>query len=72
MLVRLERCADGVERVAVRSICTKVHSIKGDRPEMTPETKRFSQSTENGADVCGFYVYNHIKDGYFNNAVMSV
>lgn len=56
----------------MRSVCTKVHSLKGERPQMTPATKRFSQSTENGADVCGFYVYSHIKDGYFNNAVMNV
>lgn len=63
---------DGVERIVVRSVCSNIHSVSGDQLAMTPETQRFSLSTGLGASLCGCGVYNHIKDGYFNNSVSTV
>lgn len=62
VLVRREVCADGVERVVCRSICTKIHSFS--QAAASPDIKRFSQSTEMGSKVCGSSVYKHIKDDF--------
>lgn len=72
LLIRREICVDDVERVVVRSVCTNIHSLSGERPDKTSETERFSKSTGPGACMCGAGVYNHIKDGYFQNAVANV
>lgn len=62
VLVRREICVDGVERVVCRSICTKMHSFSSSCA--SPDITRFSQSTIQGAEVCGSLVYNHIKDDF--------
>lgn len=62
MLVRRERCDDGVERVVVRSVCTKIHHIQ--TPMFTNDTRRFAHSSESGATICGESVFNHIKSSF--------
>lgn len=62
VLVRREVCADGVERVVCRSICTKIHHSFS--AAASPDIQRFSQSTEMGSRVCGSSVYNSIKDEF--------
>lgn len=61
-LVRRELCADGVERVVCRILCTKIHSFNRALP--SPDIVRFSQSTDLGSDVCGSIVYNTIRDEF--------
>ncbi|TYZ60989.1 hypothetical protein PybrP1_005344 [[Pythium] brassicae (nom. inval.)] len=61
-LVRRELCADGVERVVVRSLCTKIHAF--DLPMPSTSIVRFAQSTDSGSDVCGLIVYNSIRNEF--------
>lgn len=72
VLVRRERCEDGVERVVVRSVCTKIHHIRSDMPVLTNDTRRFAHSTESGAMVCGEFVFNHIKNTFLQQVASSV
>lgn len=58
VVVRPEICADGVERVVCRSICTKVHSVN--LPKLSPDIQRFSESKKMGAQICGSMVYQTI------------
>lgn len=61
VVVRQEMCADGVERVVCRNICTKIHALA--RPSPSQDIMRFSQYTLSGAKACGCRVYRMIKDG---------
>lgn len=61
VLVQLENCTDGVERIVCRNICTKVHLV--DSPEVTPTLMQFSKSRQLGAQICGSIVYETIKSG---------
>ncbi|RLN63284.1 hypothetical protein BBJ28_00006382 [Nothophytophthora sp. Chile5] len=58
VVVRPEICADGVERVVCRSICTKVHSVN--LSKMSSDVRRFSESKKMGAQICGSMVYETI------------
>jgi hypothetical protein len=63
VLVRRELCADGVERVVYRSICTKVHSFPSAHslsPSESSTLDRYAQNSQQGAKVCGAVVYNQI------------
>ncbi|ETP48057.1 hypothetical protein, variant 2 [Phytophthora nicotianae P10297] len=68
VLVRVETCIDGVERIVCRNICTKVHHL--DLSEQSPSLERFSKSRQLQyacAQICGSLVYETIK----NDAVIS-
>ncbi|KAF1315031.1 hypothetical protein FI667_g7927, partial [Globisporangium splendens] len=62
VLVRREVCGDGVERVVCRSLCTKLHSFS--LASASPDIARFSQSSTQGAEVCGSQVYNQVNDDF--------
>ncbi|KAG6583173.1 THO complex subunit 5 B [Phytophthora cinnamomi] len=59
LLVRTERCDDGIDRVVCRYICTKIHRMHS--AELPPDIKRFSRSSQLGAKVADSMVYEAIK-----------
>lgn len=61
-LVRREVCADGVERVVLRTLCTKMHAF--DLPMPSKDIVRFAQSTQSGSGVCGTIVFKSIRDEF--------
>ncbi|ETN02651.1 hypothetical protein PPTG_16253 [Phytophthora nicotianae INRA-310] len=67
LLVRPERCDDGVERVVCRYICSKIHMI--DALELPPGIERFSKSKQLGAQVADSMVYETIKGDVARNSV---
>lgn len=56
MVVRREVCADGVERVVCRYVCTKMHRLN--RFTVTSSLEHFLVS---GAQLCTHRVYRQIK-----------
>ncbi|KAG6586688.1 uncharacterized protein IUM83_18128 [Phytophthora cinnamomi] len=69
-MVRRELCRDGVERVVYRSICTKRQSFP---PVATaPELSHFLDMAEEGAKVCGFTVFDHIREHASEARMISV
>ncbi|KAG6587369.1 THO complex subunit 5 B [Phytophthora cinnamomi] len=59
LLVRAERCDDGIDRVICRYICTKIHRMHS--AELSPDIKRFSHSSQLGAKVADSMVYEAVK-----------
>lgn len=62
LLVRQEVCEDGVERVVCRSACTKLHTFRTPAAAREKSGRMFGELMEAGAKVCGFEVYNVIKE----------
>lgn len=61
--MRRELCADGVERVVYRSICTKVHlfpQVPSLSASESSTMDRFVQNSHQGAKICGAIVYNQV------------
>ncbi|RLM95365.1 hypothetical protein BBO99_00003155 [Phytophthora kernoviae] len=69
-MVRREMCPDGAERVVCRSICTKFHSFS--LPPTASEVSYYLQQSEEGAKMCGFVVYNHIREHASQPSMASV
>ncbi|KAG7398758.1 Transportin-3 [Phytophthora boehmeriae] len=69
-MVRREMCPDGAERVVCRSICTKLQSFS--LPPAASEVSYYLQQSAKGAKMCGFAVYNHIREHASQDTMVAV